>query len=441
MPPVGAVCEDTPSAVDGIGAEERGIEARGGLGWWDNLIGPGKAFDTDRYFVVSTNLLGSCRGSTGPASLNPATGTPYGTDFPVITVGDMVRAERALLHELGIDQLLAVAGGSLGGMQALEWSIAYPRGSSCRHHDGEHCSSRRTGGGLERHRAKRDHVGSRLAGRALLRDRPIANGRRSGIARMVGHVTYLSAESMDEKFGRRLQEGDSLSFTLTEPDFAVESYLRHQAATFAQRFDANSYLYLSRALTYFDPARTCGGGSLASALGAHARPVSCCSRFHPTGSIPRAIRMKSELRWQRSGEEVEHHVIGDELRTRLLPAGRRSPDTLISILPRRDVPTPATPRHVPVHSNEAEHEQTAQTVRRSTMHDPVRPATSPTSTIAPADPSGSIREPFMPANDQTRIPARARFRSSRPPATSSRTPSRPRPTSTCRSTAIRTRGS
>src|SRR3981081_2867355 len=117
---------EAPSAVDGFGADERGIAARGGLGWWDGMIGPGKAFDTDRYYVLCTNLIGSCRGSTGPGSIDPATGKPYGPNFPVLTVGDMVRAERAFLRELGIESLLAASGGSLGGMQALEWSVAYP---------------------------------------------------------------------------------------------------------------------------------------------------------------------------------------------------------------------------------------------------------------------------------------------------------------------------
>ncbi|HEY0580793.1 MAG TPA: alpha/beta fold hydrolase, partial [Chloroflexota bacterium] len=117
---------DAPSAVDGFRADERGIKARGGLGWWDGMIGPGKAFDTDRYYVLCTNLIGSCRGSTGPSSTNPRTGQPYGLDFPVVTVGDMVRAERRFLDVLGIDRLLAAAGGSLGGMQALEWAVAYP---------------------------------------------------------------------------------------------------------------------------------------------------------------------------------------------------------------------------------------------------------------------------------------------------------------------------
>jgi homoserine O-acetyltransferase/O-succinyltransferase len=299
--------EGTLSAVDGIGAEERGIEARGGLGWWDNLIGPGKAFDTDRYYVVSTNLLGSCRGSTGPTSMNPATGTPYGTDFPVITVGDMIRAEHALLHELGIDQLLAVAGGSLGGMQALEWSIAYPRAVR--------------GIIMTASTARLGTQGvawNAIARNAIMADPDWQGGHyygtgRSpkagvGIARMVGHITYLSAESMDEKFGRSLEARESLSFTLTQPDFAVESYLRHQADTFAQRFDANSYLYLSRALTYFDAARTHGGGSLASALeGTMARFLLVS--FSSDWLYPTRDSLDIQHALATVGLEVEHHVV------------------------------------------------------------------------------------------------------------------------------------
>lgn len=256
---------NTPSVVDGIAAEERGIKPRGGLGWWDGFIGPGKAFDTDRYCVICTNLIGSCRGSTGPASINPATASPYGPDFPVITVGDMVRAERMALYELGIDTILAAAGGSLGGMQALEWTVAYPDAIRA-------CITT----------ASTAHLDSRgVAWNAIARNAIMADpdwqggyyygtGRAPnagiGIARMVGHVTYLSDLSMAAKFGRRLQDRDEYSYSLHEADFAVENYLRHQAATFAARFDANSYLYISRALTYFDLARSHGGGSLERAL-------------------------------------------------------------------------------------------------------------------------------------------------------------------------------
>lgn len=259
--------EQTPSAVDGFGADERGGRAKSGLGWWDGMIGPGKAFDTDRYFVVCTNLLGGCRGSTGPSSLNPATGRPYGADFPVVTVGDMVRAQRLALRQLGIETLLAVSGGSLGGMQALEWSVAYPDAVRA-------CipiaSTARLG--------SQGVAWNAIARNAIVADPDWQGGhyygtgraptRGIGVARMIGHVTYLSAGALDRKFGRRLQERDDYSYTLDQPDFAVESYLRHQAASFAARFDANSYLYLSRALTYFDLAKTHGGGSLARAVAA-----------------------------------------------------------------------------------------------------------------------------------------------------------------------------
>src|SRR5579864_1439793 len=256
---------NAPSAVDGFGADERGIRPKGGLGWWDGMIGPGKAFDTNRYFVVCTNLIGSCRGSTGPSSINPATGQPYGLDFPVVTVADMVRAEKRALEALGIDSLLAIAGGSLGGMQALEWAVAFPETVRA-------CISIASTARL----GSQGVAWNAIARNAIMSDPDwqggyyYGTGRAPtagiGVARMVGHVTYLSAESMGHKFARRLQERDDYSFTLTEPDFAVESYLRHQATTFARRFDANSYLYLSRALTYFDLARDHGDGSLERAV-------------------------------------------------------------------------------------------------------------------------------------------------------------------------------
>jgi homoserine O-acetyltransferase/O-succinyltransferase len=298
---------DAPSAVDGIGADERGIRPRGGLGWWDGMIGPGKAFDTERYFVVCTNLIGSCRGSTGPSSTNPATGRPYALDFPVVTVGDMVRAERRFLDVLGIERLLAVAGGSLGGMQAIEWSVAYP-------------SSVRAVVSI----ASTPHLGSQgvawnaIARNAIMADPDWQGGRyygtgRSpragiGVARMVGHITYLSAESMADKFGRRLQQGTDYSFTLTEPDFAVESYLRHQAATFASRFDANSYLYISRALTYFDLARDHGAGSLEQAI-ADVSARSLLVSFSSDWLYPPRDSEELETALRARGKAVEHHPI------------------------------------------------------------------------------------------------------------------------------------
>lgn len=253
------------SARDGFGAEDRDGASGRALGWWDGMIGPGKAFDTDRFFVVSTNLLGGCRGTTGPSSLDPATGRPYGSDFPVITVADMVRTERAFLDELGIPRLAAVAGGSLGGMQALEWALLYPdhvdavvsiASTHALHPQGMAWNA------IARESILRDpgwqgghyYTGGRTADAGM------------GVARMVGHVTYLSGPALADKFGRRLQSAGDIRYTITEPEFEIESYLRHQADSFVKRFDANTYLYTSRALTYFDLARQHGGGSLVRAF-------------------------------------------------------------------------------------------------------------------------------------------------------------------------------
>ena len=258
----------TPGAAstrDGFAADDRDGTSGKALGWWDGMIGPGKAFDTDRFFVVSTNLLGGCRGTTGPSSINPATGRPYGSDFPVITVADMVRTERAFLDELGIDRLAAVAGGSLGGMQAFEWAILYP----------DQVDS------LVAIASTHAIQPQGIAWNAIARNAIMADpdwqgghyygtGRRPdagmGIARMVGHITYLSAQSLGAKFGRQLQFADDIRYTLTEPEFQVENYLRYQADSFVKRFDANTYLYTSRALTYFDLARQYGNGTLVDAL-------------------------------------------------------------------------------------------------------------------------------------------------------------------------------
>ena len=295
------------STRDGFGAEERDGTAAKGLGWWDGMIGPGKAFDTDRYYVVSTNLLGGCRGTTGPGSIDPATGRPYGPDFPVITVADMVRTERAVLDELGIDRLAAVAGGSLGGMQAFEWAILYPDQVDA------------VVAIASTHALPPQGVAwNAIARHAIMADpawqggRYYGTGRKPdagmGVARMVGHITYLSADSLGSKFGRRLQFADDVRYTIAEPEFAVESYLRHQAETFVKRFDANTYLYTSRALTYFDLARQYGGGSLTDAL----RPVvartlliafSSDWLYPPAGSeeIAAALRLL--------GKDVECQVI------------------------------------------------------------------------------------------------------------------------------------
>ncbi len=295
------------STRDGFRAEDRDGEAGRGLGWWDGMIGPGKAFDTDRYFVISTNLLGGCRGSTGPSSRNPATGRTYGADFPVITVADMVRTERAFLDVLGIERLAAVAGGSLGGMQAFEWAITFPdqvdavvaiASTHALHPQGVAWNA--------------------IAREAIMRDPAWQGGRYHdtanapdagmSVARMIGHITYLSAAALHDKFGRRLQHGGELRYTITEPEFEIESYLRHQGDSFVKRFDANTYIYMSRALSYFDLARDHGRGSLSRALAAiKARTLliafSSDWLYPPSGSrdIEQALRGL--------GTPVELHVI------------------------------------------------------------------------------------------------------------------------------------
>jgi homoserine O-acetyltransferase len=300
----------TPAAEgtrDGFAAEERDGAVGKSLGWWDGMIGPGKAFDTDRYFVVSTNLLGGCRGTTGPSSPDPATGEPYGADFPVITVADMVRTERAFLDVLGIERLAAVAGGSLGGMQALEWAISYPdqvdaivviASTHALHPQGLAWNA------IARESIMRDPAWQ--GGRYYGTGRAPAAGM--GVARMVGHITYLSAPALETKFGRRLQFADDVRYTITEPEFEVESYLRHQAESFVKRFDANTYLYISRALTYFDVAREHGDGSLARALA----PVSARTlliAFSSDWLYPPSASADVEEALRANGKPVESHVI------------------------------------------------------------------------------------------------------------------------------------
>jgi homoserine O-acetyltransferase len=271
------------------------------------MIGPGKAFDTDRYFVVSTNLLGGCRGTTGPSSTNPETGRPYGPDFPVVTVADMVRTQQRFLDRLGIRRLAAVAGGSLGGMQALEWAVLFPdqvdavvaiASTSALHPQGLAWNA--------------------IARQAIMGDPAWQGGRYHGtgrtpdagmgVARMVGHVTYLSAPALDGRFGRRLQSAEEIRHTLTEPEFAVESYLSHQAASFVKRFDANTYLYLSRALTYFDLARQHGDGSLKRALaGVSARTLLIA--FSSDWLYPPSASQDIADALGALGKPVEYHLI------------------------------------------------------------------------------------------------------------------------------------
>ncbi|HET7013390.1 MAG TPA: homoserine O-acetyltransferase [Streptosporangiaceae bacterium] len=292
---------------DGFAAEDRDGSAGKALGWWDGMIGPGKAFDTDRYFVVSTNLLGGCRGTTGPSSIDPVTDEPYGSDFPVITVADMVRTERAFLDELGISRLAAVAGGSLGGMQAFEWAILYPdqvdsivviASTHALHPQGVAWNS------IARDSIMRDPAwqGGHYYGTGR------APEAGMGVARMVGHITYLSAVALESKFGRRLQFADDIRYTITEPEFQVENYLRHQADSFVKRFDANTYLYTSRALSYFDLARQYGGGSLERALeGVLARTLLIA--FSSDWLYPPAASAEIEAALRAQGKPVEFELI------------------------------------------------------------------------------------------------------------------------------------
>jgi homoserine O-acetyltransferase/O-succinyltransferase len=295
------------STRDGFGADERDGTTGKGLGWWDGMIGPGKAFDTDRYFVVSTNLLGGCRGTTGPSSIDPATGRPYGLDFPVITVADMVRTERAFLDELGIERLAAVAGGSLGGMQAFEWAIMFPDQIDA------------VVAIASTHALQPQGVAwNAIAREAIMRDPAWREGHYHGtdsaplagmgVARMIGHITYLSAPALSDKFGRRLQFADDIRYTITEPEFEVESYLRYQADSFVRRFDANTYLYTSRALTYFDLARQHGLGSLTRALeGVSARTLLIA--FSSDWLYPPSASREIEAALRDLGKPVELHVI------------------------------------------------------------------------------------------------------------------------------------
>ena len=299
---------DTPTALDGFKADDRGVKPRSGLGWWDGMIGPGKAFDTDRWFVVSTNLVGGCRGSTGPASPNPATGRAYGGDFPVLTVADMVRAQRRFLQQcLGVERLHAVAGGSLGGMQGLEWAITHPE--AVRGVVGIATTAALGAQGVALNAVARNAI---MSDPEWQHGNFYGSGRepRAGIsvARQLGHISYLSWMAMEEKFGRRLQDREHYSYTLAEADFEVESYLRHQGSAFADRFDANTYLTISRALTYFDLARSHGGGSLQRALEPLQAAVLLIS-FSSDWLYPPRDSLRLEQALRASGKDVEHHEI------------------------------------------------------------------------------------------------------------------------------------
>ena len=224
-------------------------------GWWNDMIGPGKGFDTRKYWVICSNIIGGCKGTTGPSSINPQSGKPYCLDFPVITIRDMVEAQKKLIDHLGISQLYSLAGGSMGGFQVLEWTLRFPemtRSAICI----ASCS-----------RLSAQALAFNAVGRNAITSDP---GWKEGcyygtpgpvqglaIARMIGHITYLSDLSMDSRFGRRLQSADQFSYDFTT-EFAIESYLQHQGQKFIERFDANSYIYITKSMDYFDIARNRG---------------------------------------------------------------------------------------------------------------------------------------------------------------------------------------
>jgi homoserine O-acetyltransferase len=229
----------------------------GKTGWWEMMVGPGLPLDTERYFVVCANVLGGCMGTTGPKETDRATGEPYGLGFPIITIADMVRAQKMLIDHLGIDQLFCVTGGSMGAMQVLQWAAAYP----------QHVFAAVPIAGAARHSAQ--NIAFHEVGRqAIIADPDWCEGayyahgkvprRGLAVARMAAHITYLSEAALHRKFGRNLQDRDQVTYGF-DADFQVESYLRHQGSTFVDRFDANSYLYITRAMDYFDLALEHGG--------------------------------------------------------------------------------------------------------------------------------------------------------------------------------------
>ncbi len=230
-------------------------------GWWSSMIGPGLAFDTDRYFIISSNVLGGCRGTTGPGSIDPTTSQRYALRFPVITIGDMVRLQKMLIDHLGIHRLLSVSGGSMGGMQVLEWAAAYPD-----------CIASAIPIAATAHHSAQQIAFNEVGRQAIMAD-PDWNegsyydsnppGRGLAVARMIGHITYMSDASMRQKFGRRLRAKDAFGFNFSV-DFEVESYLRYRGKQFVDRFDANSFLYITKAMDYFDLSS--GHASLAAAF-------------------------------------------------------------------------------------------------------------------------------------------------------------------------------
>jgi len=275
-------------------------------GWWPLVVGPGKAIDPERHYIISSNVVGGCMGSTGPSSTDPLTGRPYGLAFPMITIGDMVRAQAMLVEALGVENLFAVVGGSMGGMQVLQWAAAYP----------ERLFSAVCIAGAARHSAQ--NIAFHEVGRQAIMADPDWRGgdyaqqgvrpeKGLAVARMAAHITYLSEPALQRKFGRELQR-DGLSWGF-DADFQVESYLRHQGASFVDRFDANSYLYITRAMDYFDLA-SAHGGVLAHAFRAASAVRFCVLSFtsdwlYPTAESRTIVRALNAAAARASFVEIE----------------------------------------------------------------------------------------------------------------------------------------
>jgi len=278
----------------------------GKRGWWDRMVGPGRPLDPERHFIICSNVLGGCMGSTGPASVDPATGERYGLSFPVITIADMVRAQAMLVEELGIESLLCVVGGSMGGMQVLQWAADYP----------DRLFSAACLAATARHSAQ--NIAFHEVGRQAIMADPdwrggdyLAQGVRPtkglAVARMAAHITYLSEAALQRKFGRELQR-DGLSWGF-DADFQVESYLRHQGAAFVDRFDANAYLYITRAMDYFDLAAPYGGVLAEAFRGLGPKPAFVCAFtsdwLYPTSESRTVVRALNAAGAKASFVEVE----------------------------------------------------------------------------------------------------------------------------------------
>jgi homoserine O-acetyltransferase len=262
----------------------------GKAGWWTRLVGPGKPVDPEHWFVICANVLGGCMGSTGPSSIDPRSGQPFAMNFPVITIADMVEAQARLLDHLGVGTLAAVIGGSMGGMQALTWAVNHP--TRVKKVVAIATAARHSAQNIAFHEVGRQAIMAdpMWAGGSYVGDKPPAAGL--AVARMAAHITYLSEAGLTEKFGRRLQDRDAVSFGF-DADFQVESYLRHQGLSFVERFDANSYLYITRAMDYFDLAQPHDGNLARAFAGVQSRfcLVSFTSDWlYPTAESRRIVR-------------------------------------------------------------------------------------------------------------------------------------------------------